>query len=114
MEGQEHSQLLEKLAEIKQSFNDRFGTLDKGLSLNTQETAHQGKDISEIKQDVKDIKQETVSRRELTEVISGLDIVGLRNNVKKLEEFRWKLAGMTSLAAATMTFIGQIILKYFN
>lgn len=98
-----HGTILKELSDIKAS-----------LAVNTSETGNIKVTIAEIKQDIREIKGETISRREFTETISALSIQSLRADVETLKEFRWRLAGITSLAAAGMTFIGQLILKYLS
>jgi len=98
-----HGTVLKELSDIK-SF----------LAVNTSETANIKSTITEIKTDIREIKNDSVSRREFSDTISGLNIPILKKDVEDLKEFRWRLAGITSLAAAGMTFIGQLIIKYLS
>ncbi len=96
-----NSAILKELSDIKAS-----------LAVNTSETANIKSTIGEIKQDIREMKSDSVSRREYTDTVNAMS--ALKGDVETLKEFRWKLAGITSLAAALMTFVGQLIIHYLT
>lgn len=101
--NQNHSNItiLKELSDIKTAqavMGEKISNLDK-----TQ---------IEIKSDIKEIKNDFINRREFDETIAGLGVNLIKKDVDSLKEFRWRLAGVTGLAAAAMTFIGQLIIKY--
>ena len=100
-EPNHNSAVLKELSDIKAS-----------LAVNTNETANIKGSITEIKQDIREIKNDSVSRREFNESLESMK--SLKGDVESLKEFRWKLAGITSLAAAGMTFVGQLIIKFLT
>lgn len=72
------------------------------------------KDISVIKADLKDMKNDAIGRREYTEKIKDIDtaVLGLSTEVEILKEYRWKLAGIVAVATFLSSSAGIIILKY--
>jgi hypothetical protein len=96
-----NSTVLKELSDVKAS-----------LAVNTNETQNIKNTLGEIKQDIREIKSDSVSRREFNESINSMNLI--KGDVETLKEFRWKLVGITSLAAAGMTFIGQLILNYLK
>lgn len=72
------------------------------------------RDISVIKADLKDIKNDAIGRREYAEKIKDIDtaVSGLSTDVEILKEYRWKLAGIVAVATFLSSSAGIIILKY--
>ncbi len=72
------------------------------------------KDISTIKADIKEMKNDSIGRREYTENKKECDtlITGLRTDVETLKEYRWKAAGIVGLATFIGSGIGVFVLKF--
>lgn len=90
--------ILKELSDIKSS-----------LAINTTETANIKGTISEVKADIKDIKNDFTSRREFLELQKEAGVT--KSDVENLKEFKWKLIGIVIASSVFASFIGQYILK---
>lgn len=84
----QHLAVLKELSDIKSS-----------LASNTTETSNIKNDVKEIRLDIKDIKNDFVSRREFTD---GLETV--RQELSPLKKFIYGL-----IAVVLLAFIGAVI-----
>lgn len=92
-----HGTILKELSDIKSS-----------LAVNTTETANIKASITEIKMDVKEIRQETVSRREFTDLQK--QVIALNGRMEKLNYWQGKVIGYSGAAA----FAIELIFRWFS
>lgn len=95
--------ILKELSDIKSN-----------LAINSTETINIKQNITEIKADIREIKNDSVSRQELSIRLDAMKIPTLQNDVEVLKEFRWRLVGISSIVASAITFIGQLVIKYLS
>lgn len=79
------------------------------LAVNTNETANIKSTIAEIKQDLRDIKNETVTRTEFTE--SNKMNKDHEERIRALEQFKWQLIGGLVAFQAIADYILYVVLK---
>lgn len=85
-----------------------LGDLKRDLAINSTKTEGIEKSVSKIEETIKDYP----NRREFNLVVDRLN--SIESDVGTLKEFRWKLAGVTAMSAAVMTFAGQLLIKYLT
>lgn len=94
--------ILKELSDIKSS-----------LAVNTTETANIKLSITEIKGDIKDIKNDTVTRRELSDALKGRDdeAKAYYKKVATLWDWRWMIIGGLTILSFLASIIGK---KFFG
>lgn len=72
------------------------------------------KDISTIKADIKEMKNDAIGRREYNDNKKEYDLqfISIHTDIELLKEFRWKLAGIIALATFLSSGIGMFLLKF--
>lgn len=93
-----HGTILKELSDIKAS-----------LAVNTSETANIKATIGEIKQDIREIKNESVGRVEFTDAMKPIPDHELR--IRNLEQFKWQLIGGMVAFQALADYVLYIVLK---
>ncbi len=85
--------VLRELSDIKSS-----------LAVNTNETANMGKNITEIKTDIREIKTDFVNRREFKEAIDDI-----HDQISPLK--KWMYGLMSAIGLAVLAAILKLVIK---
>lgn len=101
VQNDQSTAILKELSDIKSS-----------LAVNTTETGNIKSTITEIKGDIKDIKADSISRREFNEIMTARDTEAKAyyKKVDRLWDWRWMIIG----GAAVLAFITEYFFRLFT
>lgn len=94
--------ILKELSDIKSN-----------LAVNSTETINIKATITEIKDDIKEIKNDAIPRREFNDFKKDITelTAGNGREIESLKEFKWKLVGIVIATSFFATILGQYLLK---